>query len=112
MSNERNLKKMQEPYSKFLNSSKDEFGNLFKQKFTSSSMFLSCNSLISKMWSILFSFSYDKYKTIFNYLIDNFQELEKEILNIIQKEFFDCLDDTSKITNYINFTQKLQLFFK
>lgn len=60
---------------------------------------------------MLFSFSFDKYKTIFNYLIDNFQELEKEILNIIQIEFFNSLDNTSKITNYINFTQKLQFFF-
>ena len=74
-------------------------------------MFLSCNSLVSKMWSILFSFSFDKYNTIFNYLVDNLQELEKEILNIIHSEFFNCLDNTSKITNYINFTQKLQFFF-
>ena len=112
MSNERDLKKLSDPYEKFMQSNKDEFGNLFKKKFTSSSMFLSCNSLVSKMWSILFSFSYDKYKIIFNYLIDNFQELEKEILSIIQTEFFNCLDNASKITNYINFTQKLQFFFK
>ena len=111
MCNKRDLKKLHEYDLKVLDNNNDEFENLFKKKFTSSSMFKSSNSLVSKMWSILFSFSYDKYKVIFNYLIDNFQELEKEILNIIQKEFFDCLDDTSKIANYINFTQKLHFFF-
>ena len=88
MRNERDLKKMQEPYNNFLKGNKDEFENLFKKKFTSSSLFLSFNSLVSKMWSILFSFSFDKYITILNYLIDNFQKLEKEILFIIKKNFF------------------------
>ena len=112
ISNERNVEKLTKPYNNFLDSYKDEFENLFKKKFTSSSLFLSCNSLVSKIWSILFSFSFDKYITILNYLIDNFQELEKEILFIIKKEFYDSLDNNNKINNYLNFTKKLQFFFK
>jgi hypothetical protein len=83
-----------------------------EKKFLLSNFFSNSNSLsiIPKIWALLFSFNDES--PVLDYIIENLLNFEKEIYLIIKNEFFSNLDDALKIENYLQFTEKMNFFYK
>ena len=88
---------------------KEKVDSISKEKFLTSKLFLTSNSIIPKMWTLLFSF--DKNSKSLKYIIDNLLDIEKEIYDII-KNTFDNLNDLLGVENCFDFTKKMAFFYE
>ena len=87
---------------------KEKVHSISKEKLLTSKLFLS-NSILPKMWTLLFSF--DKNSKSLKYIIDNLLDIEKEIYDII-KNTFDNLNDLLGVENCFDFTKKMAFFYE
>ena len=87
----------------------DDYDLVSEKKFLSSNLFLTNNSIIPKIWTLLYSFKPDS--EVLNYLIENFIPFERDIFYIIKNNFYDCLTETYQIENDLEFTEKMNFFF-
>ena len=87
----------------------DDYDLVSEKKFLSSNLFLTNNSIIPKIWTLLYSFKPDS--EVLNYLIENFIPSERDIFYIIKNNFYDCLTETYQIENDFEFTEKMNFFF-
>lgn len=70
---------------------KDSCDLVSERKFLTSNLFITRNSIIPKIWTLLFSF--DEDSEILEYIIDNLFQDEKDIFNIIKNNFNDKLKE-------------------
>ena len=83
-----------------------------EKKFLTSNLFSSNNSIsiIPKIWTLLLSFDDDSQ--VLDYIIKNLLPFERDIYLIIKNEFYNKLDNILKIENYLQFTEKMNFFYK
>ena len=81
---------------------------IYYQTFLSSNLFLTNNSIISKICTLLYSFKPDS--EVLKYIIENFIPFERDIFFIIKTNIYDCLTETYEIENYFYFTDKMKNF--
>ena len=79
------------------------------KKFLSSNLFLANNSIIPKIWTLLFSFKNDS--NTLKYIIDNLLPFERDIFYIIKDQFYDRLDDKKQIEDFVEFTNQTNFFY-
>ena len=92
-------------------SSNDEnIENISSKKFLTSNLFLINNSIIPKIWTFLLSFNDDS--EILTYIINNLLPFEKDIFEIVKLNFYTTLNDKADIDNCLDFTEKLNFFYK
>ena len=88
---------------------KDNFDLILEKKFLSSNLFLTNNSIVPKIWTLLFSFNNNS--EILKYIIDNLLPFEKDIFYIIKNNFYDSLNEKYQIENNIKFTEQMNFFY-
>ena len=79
------------------------------KKFLSSNLFLTNNSIIPKIWALLFSFNNES--NTLNYIVENLLPFEREIFYIIKDNFYDMINDLSQIEEFIEFTNSTNFFY-
>ena len=88
---------------------RDNYDLVSEKKFLSSNLFLINNSIIPKIWTLLYSFKSNS--EVLKYIIDNFIPFERDIFFIIKNNFYDRLTETYQIENDVDFTNKMNFFF-
>ena len=82
---------------------------IYYQTFLSSNLFLTNNSIIPKICTLLYSFK--PASEVLKYIIENFIPFERDIFFIIKTNIYDYLTETYEIDNYFYFTDKMKFFF-
>ena len=79
------------------------------KKFLISNLFFTNNSIIPKIWTLLFSFKNDS--NILKYILENLLPFERDIFYVIKNSFYDALNDKTQIKYFIEFTNKTNFFY-
>ena len=87
----------------FSSFSKESVEKISSKKFLISNLFLINNSIIPKIWTLLFSFD---FSDVLNYIIENLYPFERDIYYFIEY-FFSNLNDKSDIEKCLKLSEKL-----
>ena len=87
----------------------DSTESVREKKFLSSNLFLTNNSIIPKIWALLFSFNNES--NTLKYIVENLLPFEREIFYIIKDSFYDKINDLSQIEEFIEFTNSTNFFY-